>query len=200
MDKKTNPIILYILGIVALIAMIIYGVYFKVSGTLEFQASLQTIAEEVSSNKQLASEAVSIAIEDHKKFLKTVEGDFDKYYLQNFEKNQFVRTFDELISQISTEQAPLVVNSLNISAPIRSVSGGVESIPISISITTNKQSLLSLVQKLESVGLDRSNPFYLMELQSLSFQVPEDEDEDEELPEISTTLNFSISKTLSTNG
>ena len=198
MDKKTNPIILYILGIVVLIATIIYGVYFKVSGTLEFQASLQTIAEEVSSNKQLASEAVSVAIKDHKKFLKTVEGDFDKYYLQNFEKNQFVRTFDQLISQISTEQAPLVVNSLNISSPIRSVSGGVESIPISISITTNKQSLLSLVQKLESVGLDRSNPFYLMELQSLSFQVPEDEDE--ELPEISTTLNFSISKTLSTNG
>ena len=115
-----------------------------------------------------------------------------------FQKNQFVRTFDKLISEISTEQAPLVVNSLNISSPILSVSGGVESIPISISITTNKNSLLSLVQKLESVGLDRSNPFYLMELQSLSFQVPSDS-KDDKLPEISTTLNFTISKTISSN-
>jgi len=198
MNKKSNSIILYILGIILLIGLIVYGVYYKVSDTLDFQASLQDIATQVSGNKDLASKGLSEAVAQHKSFLKTIEGDFDQFYLEEFQKNQFVRTFDKLISEISTEQAPLVVNSLNISSPILSVSGGVESIPISISITTNKNSLLSLVQKLESVGLDRSNPFYLMELQSLSFQVPSDSKEDK-LPEISTTLNFTISKTISSN-
>ena len=198
MNKKSNSIILYILGIILLIGLIVYGVYYKVSDTLDFQASLQDIATQVSGNKDLASKGLSEAVNQHKSFLKTIEGDFDQFYLEEFQKNQFVRTFDKLISEISTEQAPLVVNSLNISSPILSVSGGVESIPISISITTNKNSLLSLVQKLESVGLDRSNPFYLMELQSLSFQVPSDS-KDDKLPEISTTLNFTISKTISSN-
>ena len=198
MENKKNPIIPYLIGILLLVGVIFYGVYYKVSGNLEFQASLQSIAQEVQQNKTLASEGIAVAIQGHQDFMRTVQGDFDQFYIREFQKNEFVRTFDTLIEEISSNVAPLVVSSLNISSPISSVDGSVESIPISITLTTNKDSLLALVQRLESVGLDRTNPFYLMELQSLNFQVPTNQETDQ-LPEITTTLNFNISKTISSN-
>jgi len=198
MENKKNPIIPYLIGILLLVGAIFYGVYYKVSGNLEIQASLQSIAQEVQQNKTLASEGIAVAIQGHQDFMRTVQGDFDQFYIREFQKNEFVRTFDTLIDEISSNVAPLVVSSLNISSPISSVDGSVESIPISITLTTNKDSLLALVQRLESVGLDRTNPFYLMELQSLNFQVPTNQETDQ-LPEITTTLNFNISKTISSN-
>ena len=196
MEKKSNTTLPYILGIILVIATIFYGLYFKINEGIEFQASLNQIADQISQNKSTASQKIKEANTLYQQFLSTVSGDLDKYYIEDFNKNQFVRTFDKIIQEISTEQDRLIVTNLNLGQPIQSNEQGFESIPVSLELTATKESLLKLLEEFEKLGLNNTDPFYLIELRSLSFRIPTSAQEQVGNPEFQTTLNLNISKTL----
>jgi len=195
MQSKFNTTYIYIAGIVILVLTVVYGLYFKINDGIQFQASLAEIATEVQTNKTDASNQIKLASKSHKDFLETVNGDFDTFYIQEFNKNRFVRTFDKIIDSIQTEENPLVVTNLSFSAPIPNNNLGFESIPVSLSLTATKQSLMILLEEFEKVGLNRQEPFYLIELRNLNFRVPNSSSEDENT-EFQTTLNLNILKTI----
>lgn len=178
-----------------MILAVLYGSYYKISDGLEFQASLAEIANTVQKNKTEAAAKIKSASQAHKAFLDSVNGDFDVFYMQEFNKNQFVRTFDKIIDSIQTEENPLIVTNLSFSSPIPNNSLGFESIPVALELTATKDSLLTLLEEFEKVGLNRSEPFYLIELRNLNFRVPQT-NQDDQNPEFQTTLNLNILKTI----
>jgi hypothetical protein len=195
MQTKFNTTYVYITGIVILLLAVVYGLYYKINDGIEFQASLAEIAAEVKTNKTDASAKIKAASKAHQTFLDTVSGDFDSFYMQEFNKNQFVRTFDKIIDSIATEQDPLIVTNLSFSNPIPNTNLGFESIPVALTLTSTKDSLMILLEEFEKVGLSRVEPFYLIELKSLNFRVP-NSSSTEANPEFQTTLNLNILKTI----
>ena len=195
--KKKTSLVLYIVGIAILVGFIAYGGYIKVSQGLEFQASLTQVATQIEEIQQEAKQQFAQAQLAHKQQIQELTGDFDAYYVESFNKNQFVRVLDEIIQDINTNSEAIVLNSLNFANPVISQSGLIESIPISMELQTTKVSLLEILKKFETVGLDQNSPFYLVELRSLAFRIPTVTPGKQVAEDFVTSLNLNISKTLS---
>jgi hypothetical protein len=195
--KKKTSLVLYIVGIAILVGSIAYGGYIKVSQGLEFQASLMQVATQIEEIQQEAKQQFAKAQIAHKQQIQELTGDFDAYYVESFNKNQFVRVLDEIIQDINTNSEAIVLNSLNFANPVISQSGLIESIPISMELQTTKVSLLEILKKFETVGLDKNSPFYLVELRSLAFRIPAVTPGKQVAEDFVTSLNLNISKTLS---
>ncbi len=195
--KKKTSLVLYIVGIAILVGFIAYGGYIKVSQGLEFQASLMQVATQIEEIQQEAKQQFAKAQLAHKQQIQELTGDFDAYYVESFNKNQFVRVLDEIIQDINTNSEAIVLNSLNFANPVISQSGLIESIPISMELQTTKVSLLEILKKFETVGLDQNSPFYLVELRSLAFRIPTVTPGKQVAEDFVTSLNLNISKTLS---